>query len=445
MTIKLRRLVYISFILLFFIVSPIIILYTLGYKYNWSKKTLEKTGVFFIKSYPKSAEVYLNNKKYKDGTPTQINRLLPNNYLIKIAKEGYLDWQKNLTIYPDQTTFIEDVSLFKKNVKPILISDGEFSSYLQSNNKQWIILGKNETHFFSLWLFNINNEKLEELYRTESDTNLQIISWSNDDEKILLKDDGNYYALSVSEKNKLFPLNKVTKIFFDELIWDTYNDNILYGLIKNKLYQVDLLNNKCFPLLTEPVLKIINFKTDLLAIVKKNNKYLLQYIKNDKEPLLSLPFSDKYNFLNPNNDYLSLYDGETKILYLLEPENANQYIAAAINNVNDFQWHDDQFLYWNNNELWVDYPKSGQKILLERSSQPILKAFWHPNVVYVFNLSNDELKLYELDSRDQRNIYTLFNFAGASNNAAFINKEGDQLYLFTTINGQSGLYEMLIQ
>jgi len=380
------------FIFLFLVVSTFIILYALGFKYNWHKKIFEKTGNFYIKSYPKNADIFINNKKNKGKTPTQINRLLPDNYAVKVKKEGYLTWQKTLSVDPSSTTFIEDISLFKDNSKLQIISEGEFNDILQSPNKLFAILTKITELGTSLWLLDLNNSQLTELYQLKNldpfikpKTTFQLISWSNNDQKILIKEENRnkFYILLPFQENKILPLNKLNQLQFTNLIWDSYNDNILYGIAEQKLYQLDLLQNQTLTLTAEPVLAVINYKTDVLAIVKNNNKYLLKFIKKDEDPLMSLPHSS-YSFFNPNNIYLTLLDNEQNILFLLEPDNASQPVKTVINNVRDFKWHDDQFLFWNNNEVWVYYPDVNQKILLERSSQPIISAFWHPNVVYSF-------------------------------------------------------------
>src|SRR3989339_1743380 len=100
MNIRVTRVVYSIFILIFLGLSAYLLFYGLGYRFNFDKNTIEKTGALFIKSYPRGANIYVNEKIYKDKTPAVVNRLLANNYQIKVAKEGYHDWQKTLTVYP---------------------------------------------------------------------------------------------------------------------------------------------------------------------------------------------------------------------------------------------------------------------------------------------------------------------------------------------------------
>ncbi|MBU1130677.1 PEGA domain-containing protein [Patescibacteria group bacterium] len=443
MNIQGRRILYLFCIIIFFVITLIIILYALGYKYNWPKKTLERTGVFFIKSYPKNASIYINDIKQKKETPNLINRLLPNYYQVRVNKEGYLDWQKTLPIAPQTTTFIEDISLFKKQLEPELIITEAFASFLQSANKIYVIFYKEEGN--SLWLLNLINDELTELYQSSSIKPLELISWSNNNQKVLIRQNNKYFILNINQKNLLYSLDETAELAFSSLVWDTYNDNILYGISNQKLYQLDLLNKKADLLSTLPALAVINYKTDVLAIIKNQNKYLLNFIKNEKEPLLSLPYSLNYQFANQGDGIVTLFDKEQKTLYLLEPENGSQPVKAVINNVEDFKCHDNQFLFWNNNELWVYYANINQKTLVERTSQPIVSAFWHPNIVYIYGQTANELKVYELDNRDQRNIYTLINFETPDNNLVFTNKKGDYLYLIAEIGGQSGLYKVEVQ
>ena len=112
-----RRLLLLFFTLFFIVVSPLLILYALGYKYDAQKGRLEKTGVFFIKAYPKNADIFLNGQNQKIQTPARLTKLLPNIYQVTISKPGFLPWVKNLSIEPQTTTFIEDVSLFKDNLE----------------------------------------------------------------------------------------------------------------------------------------------------------------------------------------------------------------------------------------------------------------------------------------------------------------------------------------
>lgn len=95
MSLRVRRIIYLTFILIFAIATPLIILYTAGYRYNLKKNKIQKTGILILKSRPKEATIYLNEKIQKEKTPARIANLLPEDYFVRVEKENFYPWQKN--------------------------------------------------------------------------------------------------------------------------------------------------------------------------------------------------------------------------------------------------------------------------------------------------------------------------------------------------------------
>ena len=67
---KLKRAVafYLS-VLLFFIILPILLSYSLGYRIDYKALKVYKTGIIFINSKPSGASIYINDKLYSNLTP----------------------------------------------------------------------------------------------------------------------------------------------------------------------------------------------------------------------------------------------------------------------------------------------------------------------------------------------------------------------------------------
>src|SRR3989344_4788562 len=89
MTLKVRRIISLIFILLFLTIAPAIVLYAAGFKFNKNN--------FIV-------------------TPAKIKNLLPGEYNLSLELNGYSGWQKKLTIYPGSSTFAEDIYLFKNDL-----------------------------------------------------------------------------------------------------------------------------------------------------------------------------------------------------------------------------------------------------------------------------------------------------------------------------------------
>lgn len=102
-----------SLITSFFVISPLIILYTAGFRYDWQDKTIKTTGVLSIDIAPDDASVYANDILIKKTIPIRLTNLAPGTTHIRISKPGFHTWEKDLSITSNQTTFIKNVTLFK--------------------------------------------------------------------------------------------------------------------------------------------------------------------------------------------------------------------------------------------------------------------------------------------------------------------------------------------
>ena len=127
MTIVHRRIIYIFFMVVFAAILPFIILYANGFRYNFKKNNWQKTGIIFLESKPTEVEVYVNGKIVSEEIPIRIKDLLPNEHELKIEQAGYATWQKNISVYEGQTTFLQYVRLFKENILPRFLTMGKFS------------------------------------------------------------------------------------------------------------------------------------------------------------------------------------------------------------------------------------------------------------------------------------------------------------------------------
>jgi hypothetical protein len=84
-------------------------LYSKGYRLQ--KKTeqqtinLKMTGMVNIKSYPEGANVYLNGVLIT-ATNNTISGIEPGKHFLKIAKNGYITWTKEIDVFPELATDI---------------------------------------------------------------------------------------------------------------------------------------------------------------------------------------------------------------------------------------------------------------------------------------------------------------------------------------------------
>src|SRR5258705_12341030 len=92
---------------LLIIATSLVILYGKGFRLSFfnGEPKLSKTGILQATSTPTGAQVYINNN-LEGATDNAIN-LPPGKYTVKITKDGYNDWQKDVDITREVVTSLD--------------------------------------------------------------------------------------------------------------------------------------------------------------------------------------------------------------------------------------------------------------------------------------------------------------------------------------------------
>lgn len=440
-----RRILYLFFFLIFFITAPIVILWAEGFRYNFTKHQLQKSGVLFLESKPSKAEIYLNGKLQNDKTTARLKNLLPDDYQVEIKKDGYQTWQKKLAVYSGQTTFAQYVRLFKQNseIKNILSKSIILAS--QKIEDSLAIIYQAENEVLKLGLFNLANQNLKEL----NTLNYQ-------PEKITLSPGKSFVYLEYNpeyakqqwifdiNKQQLIDLLQITAQEIKHLKWlpDT-QDEIIYGISLVGLEKINLNSQEKTTLLKKPMLDFYLHGDEIFWLEETLDKILLNRTNlnnlDEFETITSLPISDNYEFYNTRPNLLTLLDKKNEILYLIKTDNqAGGDKIKIFPETNYIQWLDGLLLMGNNFEISTyDWEKDERKLIV-RLSSAIKKAIWYPVATHLIYLVTDSLKVIELVNH-QRNLHTLIEKTDMQN--VFINDKGDKIYF---IDG-NGISEVEIQ
>ena len=304
-----RRIILFGTILFFIIVAPIALLYSYGYSFDWQNKKVVLTGGFYFESLPKKADVYLNDK-LKQKTPVFIKRLLPKEYQVKIIKDGYHSWQKNLRIESKLVTAAKNILLIPLNPElrivnealPIDFSLEEFVQTEKSNNVFYI-----QEPSYVLYKTDKENSFQEQISLTPLPINHQYQIFTSVNEQIAVLD----------ENKQLFLLNPEIKTF--QLINQNVqglqfsNDNKLLYFTPSEIW-VYYLNRE-------------NNKQELITRLSQKIKQVIWYNKTNEHIIFSVGQNIKITELDGRNgrntnDLIELnfnqmaYSEENKLLYL---------------------------------------------------------------------------------------------------------------------------------
>ncbi|MEK7203045.1 MAG: hypothetical protein AAB653_01895 [Patescibacteria group bacterium] len=443
MSLKVRQIICLFFYLIFFLVTPLIVAYTAGYKFNFSKRCFQKTGMLILDSQPPNSKIFINNKIQQNlilekffnkpsyiTTPAKIKNLLPGEYTIKLELDGYWPWEKKLKINQSASTYAKDIFLFKKNL-PTLVATTKIDNLQLSPSKEKLtMLSDNQLALFNL------------VDGTEQTTQLlikkQFLSWSADSKKIILADS----IYDADNLNNKITIEDLTIKNAEKLFWDN-----------NKLYYQSANSLNCFNIYEKNNKKIIDNQKIDNYLIKNNYFYILSNLKSnstlnifkiDTAELISsinLPGPSDYSFIDIKQKTINLFDQNHQTIYLIDQSVFSRLPAIKkINNIKYTFWiNDSKLLFANDFEIWLYDLKSEEKTLITRISDNITGVVWYPSNNYIIYSTNNSINAIEMDEREKRNVIELVKYDKIF--SLFINPKGAVVYFSAKINNQEGLYE----
>ncbi len=227
-----RKLYTLSFVILFILTAPLLIMMASGYSFDWVGKVLVHNGGITIKSIPREVDIFLDGKKISDKKLNIIN----GNYLIngvrfgkhtvRCEKEGYTSWQKTVDVHSGVSTEFWNVILFPLNNKTLKIYSPTNVErfFLSPRNENELVLYRKNGDKLSISLLNTKSGQEKLLFETDSYIHFlpqaeENVEWSSNHKKILIpaeKSTGEKDYLILDTENE-----EIKPIFFSEIIKKT--------------------------------------------------------------------------------------------------------------------------------------------------------------------------------------------------------------------------------
>jgi WD40 repeat protein len=451
---KFRTIFFSAIVILFLLVTPSVIFYSLGYRIDFNSKKIIKTGAFYFKVWPRGAEIFFDGKSKKKTDfllgSAYISDLLPKTYKVEIKKEGFLTWQKNLEIKENEVTEAKNVFLIPANPRLSSI-DKEVEDFLFSPDGKSVVLKKTGEDGWSLEFLNLETDLKTEVFSEKTRVELVNLEFSFDSGNLLLetreKNKTNYLVLELEKT----PINKIPLDFLGSGVKKNFfdpDDNQTIFIFReekgvNYLYKTDLTTKKVS---SQPILKdfLIYDATakDLFFIRNDGFLFRTDFLGNNQEKLSQTPIliqkesSGEDKILSDNSTIFLLNKGD---LYLLDSESKEfKNISENINNL-EFSPDGKKLFFANNYEVWIlflekkyDQPQKEalDQLFLTRFSERIDRIFWYTSGYLIFNVGN-KIKTAEIDNRDKINIFDLADF---NNPKVFFNQYNKKLYILSDNN-----------
>ena len=455
---KLKIYFYIC-ITVFFILLALVLFYSFGYKYDFKNRETFQIGAIIIKATPKDTTIYLDDKLSENNNTLnnlftgyfKIENLNSGKYNLKIKKEKYFDWEKNINVTSGYITEFKNVVLLKNNYEKNILKDNLTTNLEQNNiwigNKKNKIIyrNKNNLNLFDLDLkiiANLNNILFKENAKDDVDSNLANIIWSNDDTKIIVKTSENnklsWYLIDFENKNKItnlsFIFNEIPEVknrynfdFAESLFY--LKNRTLYKFDYQKLVSKRILNN---------VSGFLIHGDSLYYFLKDDRILYVNDLNNLSKAKIISTMPDNFDtqiltriIKSSDNAYLILSSsGE---LYLINKTNKITFVNSRVKNA-FFTNHNERILYYNDHEIWIYYikekisqPSKGEfeNELITRHSNKINNISLYKDEEHLFYNENNTFKFIEFDDRDKINIFDILKL---ENSAIFYRRDNNSIY-----------------
>ncbi|MDP2820835.1 MAG: hypothetical protein Q8O39_01345 [bacterium] len=366
-----KKLIFCVFLVLFFIFAPIVIFYSLGYRFDFQNKKLVQTGGIYVKTQPKKAKVFLNEEfvNFTDflGGSFFIKNLLPGNYSLEIQNDGYGSWSKNLLVEEKMVTEVKEVILLPNEIPSLILDQKVIDFYSSPSLKKMLVL-KNDEKGANFYLNEIdeNPKKLtasaEFFFNINSSfKKINGVFWNENEEKIIINSDKGFYLL---EKIG----NKKSKLILNP------NIKIVGFASENKISYLD----------ANGVLVIYNLEDLTSEMIKTKNKDCIW--KNGSFLCLDIEgFAEKIGI-----------DGKTQKVFNLEP------LSISDKKIYEIIAKSNKIFVQENNALWL----LDQKNIFEKIE--INSGFISPapdnKKIAIFQKENPEISLFYLEKDYQQPI-----------------------------------------
>ncbi len=186
--------------------TTVLYLYTSGYRLGRDKDAdidFRQTGMIGAKSIPDGANVYINDV-LRTATDDTIAGLDPGTYTLRIARNGFVTWEKQVEVFAELVTDITAVLVSQSpRLEPLTNTGARGPEISQSLGK--LAYFSKDTKEPGIWVIPLTNSGVSlfrsDAYKAIQDTPTTIFSdglsieWSPDEQELLVQTVENVYYL----------------------------------------------------------------------------------------------------------------------------------------------------------------------------------------------------------------------------------------------------------
>ena len=496
---KWKRIIFFwTLVVLFFVITPIIILRARGYRFDAQRGVFVYSGAISIKSNPQDFDINLNGEEITSKTLNRINGsyaingLIPGNYSISISAPGFQTWTKSTAVHSGLASEFWNVLLVRDNYTRTNYNISGINKFFISPKNDLIAYAQNSDSDLNVRILDINSKKIVNSFNIPNwqlvDTSKELnIEWSPDENYISIpvqqvsrstksewrnyryvdvtteKTAYAFFVAGLSQNSNIktpFSLNNfLNEPDIKDARWDPSNQGYLFFIDNGTLYRSNVTD-----------------KNDIATIATNVSSYDLSgsniyYTQMPNELVFKTSLDGKAGATQITSSFpespavptakLIVYDdsriafiNNNKELFIYNQGDHNTYFEKLGDDVEDIQFSNDgkKLLFWTDNQIsvyflrdWNTQPVRSENEIddITRYSDPTSNVQWFKDYEHVIFSVGSQIKIIELDSRDHRNSMNLPQ-TSLNNTSAVYDGSLDKLF-FTdtdTNNKSSDLYSV---
>ncbi len=423
-----RKLIPWVYTALFFLVAPVVVFYTAGYRYNSKKAAIEKRGTLIVDSEPEDARILLDGQDTRSKTPGVFQELTPGWHQVRFEKDGYLPWEKSLEIRAERVTFADHARLWRVAPETSLTLAGPIARVAANPDRDTLAALEQgmASGTATLLLLQPNGRVSLETPVHVTDTQATVLSWEAEGRALLLDAPG--------DRDTAVRFVRTGAIATSTPAQATWQGSDLVASRPGTLWRWSSRTGLTL--------------TDELAtsVRQRVGTFVLPHAATGSaQLLLDRTFSSRA-FALPDGwwtfgyvfaDALVLHDGNRWLG--LNPQETSSFLGLLEGMPP--RWQVDtgtpttRGLFLQENELWL-WPLGEAPSLLIRQSEPLVAAAWHESGDAVFVATRTSLDVLDLDARGGRTRHTLATFEEIRD----VDALGGIVYVAGKKEGKEGLW-----
>lgn len=386
MPLRLRRIIYWSFIALFLLVAPILVLYSMGYRYHWGKNRIEATGLIMLDGMPRDATVRIDGVIRAQRLPARIGGLGENEYTIRIEREGFHPWEQRVVVASGRTTLATDVLLFRDALPTLELALAAARPAISADGA-WLAFSRRLASLEELWIMDLSTGTRTLALRTSGTPNPRAqtagltFTWSPRDATLLVITASDAFTIDPHDARHPRSLATALPRRPSAITWELGSAHALVATVDGRLQRISLLTGRTAALAaTVPEGPFAVARGSLFTAAER--ALTVTAIDGGASKTIATEAATITSFVDLRGSVLTAEAAREHRILDIELTTGNVRTRTGYGLRRSAR---DDVAIWNEStfELWGESGDPPRPRILARRDAPIVGAAWHPNAPYI--------------------------------------------------------------